>query len=407
MKVVQINAVFGKGSTGKISFNIHTALKLQGEISYVFWGTDCLNDIDDNHVIRIGNRIDQKVHAILRRFDKKQGWHSKLATRMLCLKLKTIHPDVVHLHNLHSNYINLPILLRFLGENNISVLVTLHDCWFFTGFCMHYYRQKCDQWKEKCCNCPVVSRHVHKAVCDMFDTKGKLFAGIHYLAVNGVSEWTSLAAAESKILGNSNIIRTIYNWIDTDLFTPQLNKDEVFSKYNIPHGKNMILGVAQGWSEQKGLNEFIKIAEYFEDLVYIILVGKNLGVPRTQNLTCIGYTSNEEELRDLYSAADLFVNPSRMETFGLVTAEAMACGTPVVAYKNTGSAEIVTESCGMLVEDGNVAEMISAVKVMLENGKTMYSTECIGYTRKKFNKETQIDRYMELYKDIYQMKSRN
>lgn len=400
MKVIQINAVYGIKSTGKIVYDIHTELKKKGEESYVFWGTECSKNVDDTSVIQIGNMVDHKLHALLRRIDGRQAWHSKYATKKLCMKLKKINPDIVHLHNLHSNYIHFPTLLNFLGKNGIAVLVTLHDCWFLTGYCMHYYATNCYKWKKRCCDCPAVSKNRKKTVLNMFRMKRKMFSNIQYLAVNGVSKWTSLAASESEILGKANLIKTIYNWVDTDFFKPQKNREEILKKYNVPTDKKIILGVAQGWSEVKGLNEFMAIADRFADSVHIILIGQNSGVKYIQNLSCIGYIDNVEEMRNLYSAADLFVNPSKMETFGLVNVESLACGTPIVAYNNTGIAEIIDDNCGILVNTGDVAAMILAVQKMLNIGKQHYAIRCRQSVVERFKKNKQVDKYIDLYKTM-------
>lgn len=402
MKIVQINAVYGVKSTGKIVFDIHNKLKKNGEKSYVFWGIESLKK-DDKSVIKVGNKIDHKIHALLRRLDGKQAWHSKYVTQKLCKKLEMIQPDVVHLHNLHSNYIHFPTLMSYLGKKKISVLVTLHDCWFLTGYCMHYFATNCNKWKKNCSDCPAVKKYIKKNVLDMFQIKKELFSNVSYLAVNGVSKWTSLAARESAILGGADLIETIYNWVDTDFFNPQINNEHILKKYNIPLNKKIILGVSQGWSTAKGIEEFIELATELGNDVHIVLVGQNsVGIKGMSNLSCIGYINRIEDIRNLYSAADLFVNPSKMETFGLVNIEALACGTPVLAYNNTGISEIIDEDCGVLIKTGDVKAMISEAKKMLEQGKQYYNTRCRQSIVKRFDKQTQIEKYIELYARIIQ-----
>ena len=140
----------------------------------------------------------------------------------------------------------------------------------------------------------------------------------------------------------------------------------------------------------------------------VVLVGNHNGLQSDDNLRFVGYTKNQQELAELYSAADVFMNPSSFETFGLVTAEAMACGTPVVAYRNTGTAELVTEACGVLVDNQNVEKLIEAVRYVLSRSKTDYSVECVENVIRKFEKHAQLDKYLSLYrrmadKDISQI----
>jgi glycosyltransferase involved in cell wall biosynthesis len=348
----------------------------------------------------VGNTLDHKLHALLRRLDGKQGWHSKAATRKLCRDLLKIKPDVVHLHNLHSNYIYLPKLLQFLGEHSIPTLITVHDSWMFTcGYCPHYFYYNCDQWNKGCTDCPAVGKRLRKAGAKMYRIKEELYSRIPNLAVNGVSQWTTEAAGKS-MLKTARIKQCIYNWIDTDLFKPQNNTAQVREKYGIPEGHKLILGVSQGWSERKGLYEFLQIADKMQTEATVILVGEDCGIPARKNLKCIGFTSNRQELIDLYSAADLFVNPSRAETFGLVTAEALSCGTPVVAYDNTGSRELVAPQCGALAPDGDADSLVSLVRKVLASQKETYCAACRQWVLENFEKQNQLQKYMELYEKI-------
>ena len=393
MKIVQINAVYGIGSTGRIVQDISAALTAQGHSAYVFWASQCKKDVNAQF-IRVGNTLDHKLHALLRRLDGKQGWHSKGATQKLCRQLLEIEPDVVHLHNLHSNYIHLPTLLTFLGEENIPTLITLHDCWMFTaGACMHYH--SCCQWEQGCNNCPL-SKPGQKETAKMYRVKKELYTQMQNLYINGVSKWTTDVAKQS-MLKSARDNRCIYNWVDTDIFKPQENTEAIREKYGIPAHHKLILGVSQGWSEEKGLKEFELIAEKLADQATVLLVGQGKNIPAMPNLRCIGFTNNRQELVELYSAADVLVNPSKAETFGLVTAEAMACGTPIVAYNNTGSAELVVPQCGVLVPDGDVTALLEGIKTVVGQGKSCYAAACVTHVRENFQKEKQLQKYMDFY----------
>ena len=125
MKIIHINATYGLGSTGHIVKDLHDYLLQNGEESYVFCGIKASSEKKEENVKIIGNSIDHKIHALLRRFSHKHGGHSVIATKKLCRQISDINPDVVHLHNLHSNYINLKVLLEYLAKRKISVVITL------------------------------------------------------------------------------------------------------------------------------------------------------------------------------------------------------------------------------------------------------------------------------------------
>lgn len=400
MKVVQINATYGAGSTGALARDIHLQLKAQGHESYVFWATACRGDVDGN-VLRIGSAADHKGHALLRRIDGGQGFHSRAATRALCQRLDKISPDAVHLHNLHSNYIHLPILLSYLAKRKIPTVLTLHDCWFFTGHCMHHREYGCALWQSGCADCPAVPAWQKRLVQGRYTKKQKGFGALDRLAVCGVSRWTAEEAGQA-FLSQAEICTHVYNWLDADTYVPKATRAEVCEKYGLDVSKKIVLGVAQAWSagNTKGADEFCQMAERFRDVAEVVLVGKNEGVPEIKGLHLLGYTANRQELVDLYAAADLLANPSRFETFGLVTVEAMACGTPVVAYNNTGSAELVTDEVGALVADGDATALMTKVAELLEKGKDAYRDACIRYVRENFAKHTQINKYVDIYRQL-------
>lgn len=400
MRIIQINAVYGVGSTGHIVQDIHEMLCAEGYESYVFWATVGANINNPVHFYQIGSKLDHKAHAVLRRIGKDQGWHSKLATKAACEKIKLLKPDVVHLHNLHSNYIHFPTLMKCLEEEKVGVLLTLHDCWFYTGYCTHYRKYgNCERWYDGCTNCPAVSKMYQSRIEKIFKQKRKLFSQIEYLYCNGVSQWTAEDGKNSSML-NIKDCSCIYNWIDTEIFKPYFNRSEVCFRYNIPDSKKIILGVAQGWSDEKGLKEFRELSNRLSDKAVVVLVGNNNGFQSNDNLKFVGYMKSQRELAELYSTADIFVNPSSFETFGLVTAEAMACGTPIVAYRNTGTAELVAETCGVLVENQNVEQIVQAVEHVLSQPKTEYSAECIENVMHKFEKHIQVGKYLSLYQKI-------
>ena len=400
MKIVQINATYGVGSTGKIVRDISEMLIEDGHESYVMWATSCRAEKKDVNLIRIGGFLDHKLHALLYRLFGGQGSYSRLATKSACRKIEAIKPDVVHLHNLHSNYINLPSLLRFLAERDIPTLITLHDCWFFSGQCCHYLNHACLGWQKECSDCPAVGKRLRKKVKKTLAERRALYESFDKLTVNGVSKWTAEVAGAS-VLKSASAIDYIYNWIDTDVYKPCGNPSEIRNKYGIPADKKIILGVSQLWSEKKGLSTFVSLAEKLSDVATVVLVGEcNDSALAEKGIKCVGFTSSREELAELYSAADVLVNASTVETFGLVTVEAMACGTPVVAYDNTGSSEIVEDGCGILVPDGDFNAMISAVRAVLDNGKETYSAACRNCVVENFAKDSQVDKYINLYQEM-------
>lgn len=396
MKIVHINATYGVGSTGQIVKALHeTALAAEHE-SYAFWATSAKEFTSTPNVYRIGNALDHKFHALLRRLGGLQGSHSKIATLILCKQLTRLKPDVVHLHNLHSNYINISLLLNHLADMQVEVVITLHDCWFLTGYCTHYIPHQCMQWQNDCKNCPAVRSHWKKRQVENRKTYLKgAFARMKRVKFVGVSPWIT-EAGKIAFLGNHISHSCIYNWVDTSVFFPMDSEKQIRNEYDIPDNHKIITGVAQAWSAEKGLIEMLAIADKLRDKATLLLVGEQNCAPTRSNIRYLG-RKKQQELVMLYSAADVFVNPSRMETFGLVTAEAMACGTPVVCYDNTAFKDIVSPLCGMIVPDGDVNELCRVTNDMLNSNKNNFSILCSKWVKEKFSKNIQIERYINLY----------
>lgn len=401
MKILQINAVYGAGSTGKIVEDISLKLLDQGHLAYAMWGIKCRSSNDSVKLVRIGTTFDHKMHALLRRISGKKGWHSLYATKKACKQILEISPDVVHLHNIHGNYINLPYLLGFLAEYEIPTVATLHDCWEYTGGCSHYSSYNCEKWRTECKSCPAAKSADIKGAYKLQQAKKSLFSKIPVLAIVGVSKWTA-EDARNSILSDAKIIKHIYNWIDTEIFFPDQDQ-AVKGKYGIPEGEKIVLGVAQEWGNNR-IEQIVSLASALPEKVSVVLVGKVNEPPLNKNIKCIGYVNGLSDLVKLYSVSDVFVNVTENDTFGLVTAEAMACGTPVVAYKNPGSSEVVGEKCGILVENRDESALSHAVVEVLESGKSGYSEACRQWVCEKFDKNKQIQEYIDLYKTVLNLK---
>lgn len=390
MKVVQINCA-ANGSTGNIAKAIHRQLVLHGHESYIFYGVGASTE---KNVFRVGGYISLHTHAVLSRNLGRQGYFSYFATKKLIKKMKTISPDVIHLHNLHGSYLNLPLLFRYLKNSKAKIVVTLHDCWLFTGKCPHFTVVGCGRWKDSCGNCPQLSIYpqskLDTTAKSLRDKKEWLSGFGDRLHVIAVSNWIRDTAKESFLSQYS--IETIYNGIDGDVFCP-MDDAEVRKKYRLQN-KYVILGVSSNWNEQKGLSEFLQLAKKISGDDVIVLVG--LTLKQLQNLppNIIGIerTESREELAALYSAADIFINTSREESFGLVTAEAIACGTPVIVYNSTACAEIVDETSGYVAQAGNIDEVFNYIRIERE-GKL--------HGRKLYSEVDMVAKYLELYRGMY------
>ena len=387
MKVVQINCS-SFGSTGNIAKDIHKRLVENGDESHIFYGVGS----NGENISRIGSQLDVKIHAVLSRNFGKQGYFSKLATKALIRKIEKINPDVIHLHNLHGSYLNLPLLFKFLKKSEAKKVITLHDCWLFTGKCPHFTEAQCYKWKESCGDCPQLSiypKSKKDTTKKCLQDKKEWLSGIDNLKIVAVSNWLRDTAKQSFL--NQYSIETIYNGIDESIFFPK-EGSTVREKYNLSD-KFVILGVSSNWNEQKGLGDFLKLSKMIDEDEIIVLVGLTDEQIQTmpKNIIGIKRTESKEELSQLYSCANVFVNTSIEETFGLVTAEAMSCGTPAIVYDSTACAEIVNDECGYIAFPKRIDEVLRYIKIEKNLPKK-------GKFKKFFLKSRMEQEYIKLYK---------
>ncbi len=405
MKVVQINAVYGIMSTGRNVRELEEYLESKGHESVTFYGGHPGNYGDNVHFM--GSYLSHKLHAVTARLFADAGCGSNLATKKLLKFLSEYKPDIVHLNNLHGNFVNINILLKYLADNDIPTVVHLHDCFSFTGGCMHYTANKCQQWQSDCKGCQHLLRgkdYIFRNKAERnLSRKAQLFQAIPHLAVCGVSQWIADEARKSPVFKNAKIITHVYNWIDIDVFKPQgceVDK-EIRLRYGIGN-RRMILGVASGWGHGKGLEDFIELSKLLSADQVIVLVGKMPdGLSLPYNIIHIGATDRMSELAKLYSAADVFVHLSREETFGKVIAEALACGTPAVVYNSTAMPEIVDEATGRVVEPGNVESVLSSISELTSSNRAKlcrHRAECL------FAKEQNCQRQLDVYHNISKCK---
>ena len=311
------------------------------------------------------------------------------------------------LNNLHANYIHLPLLLRYLAEKDIATVAVLHDCWFYTGHCCHYTAAGCCKWQEHCGGCPARKQYNRSwffdRSADMLADKKELFGAIPRLGVVGVSDWLTGEAKKAPVFQNAKQIQRIYNWVDTDLFTPQ-DTAALREKLGLKDQK-VLLCVASAWTREKGLDTVLQLAHGLPKGQRLLLVGN---APEETlagtNIQHIPATDDVKALAALYAMADVFVQPSLEETFGKVTAEALSCGTPVVCFDSTANPELVGEGCGTVVPAGDTDALAAAAQTILSDGKDAFCKTCRAFALQNFRAETSLQAYLQFFETLCSMK---
>ena len=401
MRILQINAVYNVGSTGVIVSDLHELSMLAGMDSYVAYSTSPLPKKRICNGYRIGKFFGKKVHAALCRINGAQGYFSRYSTSRFLKYIDSISPDIVHLHNLHSNYININMLLGYLAERKIKTVITLHDCWFFTGGCFYYTCADCSKWLNSCGDCPKrtadTPAYLYDSSARILSDRKKNFNPIENLTAVGVSKWIS-QEAEKSFLSKKNIF-TIYNGIDTDFFVD--TSSDFREKYGLTD-KFVILGAANKWLKPVNRETLEFVTGSLPNDCVLALIGctKRQKNSLPKNVLPVDYIHDRDELRKVYSMADVFANCTREDALSLINLEVQSCGTPVVTYRNTGVQETVDNKCGFSVETGNVRAFLDAIIGVKNVGKTTYKKQCRAWVVEKFNYRKNYTEYIDLYKSI-------
>lgn len=383
MKIVQINQVSGYGSTGRIAEDLsHIMLQngIENKILYGVGSTACPN------AMRFGTEREHIQHKLLARATGHHGAGSLQATRQMVDFLREYQPDLVHLHNLHGFYLNLPCLFQYLKQAKVPVVWTLHDCWAFTGHCAYFSFAQCQRWQSGCGHCPqrfAYPRAVRDRSRQNWLEKRELFTGLERCVLVSPSRWLA-GLVQSSFLGEYPV-KVIPNGIDLEVFYPHATQ---------ANAKKIVLACVSTINpeDRKGGRYLPQLAARLGDAYEVQVLGlRDRIVP--PNIHALPYLKDKAELAAAYSKADVLVNPTLEDNFPTVNLEALACGTPVVTFDTGGSPECLGESCGAVVPQGDVDALAQAAK---EWAAKDAAQDCRNRAM-QYSKAEKFGEYIQLY----------
>lgn len=409
-RLLQINPVMRcNTSTGRIMQEIGELAMEHDWESYIAYsgGRDGYALPCSSQKVPVGGRWSVAMHGLTTRLLDRHGLASAGATRQFIEDIERINPDIIHIHNIHGYFLHYPTLFSYLAQSNRKVVWTIHDCWLYTGHCYYYDYVGCNRWQTGCGNCPQRGAFPRSWWRDRsaknFADKRQAFTSLApgNLTIVPVSEW--LRKEMSKSFLSQCQFRVIHNGIDTNTFSPQINNSEALQRYGLTPFSRIYLGVASIWSREKGLDDFVRMAEMLTNDEAIVLVGvDNATAARLpKRIHTISRTDNVGQLAQLYSAATAFLNPTWQDNYPTVNLEAISCGTPVVTYRTGGSVESITPSTGRIVEQGDTEAMLTeARKFASATNADQISRECREYALTHFRKEDRYLDYINLYEEL-------
>lgn len=396
MKILQVNCVYKKGSTGKIVFDIHSELVKRGIESVVCYGRG--DKIIEPNVYKTCGELYSKMNNLWSRFTGLMYGGCGLSTNKLIKIIKKENPNVVHLHCINGYFVNIYRLVNWLKKSGIKTILTLHAEFMYTANCGYSF--ECEKWKTGCGKCPRNKIETKSLIFDRTHSSWlkmkKAFDGFDNLTVIAVSDWIKKGAEQSPIF-EGIAIKTIYNGINLDSFTPieQEKDEEIVQKYGISTDKKIILHVTPSFDNPiKGGKHFVELSRALGEDYQCVIVGAKAQI---EGIVTIPFTTNQKELASLYRKASVFVITSKADNYPTVCLEANSCGTPVVGFDVGGVKETIYTNMGTVVEFGNVEQLKERVE---EWANKSISKDTVDSCREKNSRERMAEDYIKLYMSL-------
>jgi glycosyltransferase involved in cell wall biosynthesis len=374
LKILHINTVATPSTAiGSIVQALHAAARSYGFKSAIVAGYGSAEH--SNYVMQ--PKVRYYANVLEARVTGNDGFAARHATLRMLEYIEQYNPDIVHLHNLHGYYLNLPLLADWLKAHNKKVVMTLHDSWMLTGRCALPSQPGCDKWCAD--NCEACE---HKLVYPSVwvNTKPKykhdLFNAYYVvpsLTAQSVFSRSKLAAAPHSV---------IFNGADQTIY----RRDGMAHK--LSPAKVNLLAVAVKWIPVKNLDALLAVARIMPDDWHLTIVGK-AKVPISKKITVVTHIDSAVQMAQYYRGADVLLSASLAESFGMTVAEALSCGTPAVVNQDTATCELITPRNGMVTDFSNPQMVIDAVNDVLGlKASTSYSSA------------NMVARYFALYKSL-------
>lgn len=398
MKVLQINCVYKKGSTGKITEDIHNVLLESGMESVVCYGRG--EKINEPFVYKTSSESEAKLNNLKSRLGGLQYGGCFFATNKLIGIIKREKPDIVHLQCINGFFVNIYTLVKFLKKHNIPTVLTLHAEFMHTGSCGHAY--ECEKWKKGCGDCPDLRKATYSIFFDQtaraWKKMKRAFEGFKKLEIVSVSPWLQSRAVQSPILKDFSH-STILNGIDCGTFK-LCDAADLRKKLGLENKYVIVHVTASFTSDVKGGQYVRELAERLKNKAVIVVIGsreKSANLP--ENVIDIGRVESREELAKYYSMADLSVITGKKETFSMPVAESLCCGTPVVGFLAGGPESIAIPQYSEFTEYGNVDKLEETVLKFMNKGfdKNDISVSAM----EKYSKQRMTDEYVNLYNELF------
>ena len=390
------------GSTGKIVGDIADYISAEGYVN-VFCAP--LGDGKNSNIkyYKTSAPLEQGIYRRIKYYTGYQYGFAPFSTAKIKKIIKKEAPDIVHLHCINGDMVNIYSLLNFLKKNNIRTVLTNHAEFYYTGSCIHSY--DCDKWKSGCGNCPIKREATRSRLRDTssgaWNRMKNAFDGLNGVMVS-VSPFVARRASASPITAKLRQ-EVIFNGINTEIFKRR-DAAELRAKHNLGEDTKVLLHVTAHFSDSesdlKGGKYLVELAKRLENenVVIFVAVTKNVDFPLPKNVILLGKISDQELLARYYSMADATVVTSRRETFSMPVAESLCCGTPVIGFKAGGPESIAIDEYSKFVDYADVDSLENAVTRVLDARFDREQISCEAIS--KYDAKIMAKQYMKIYNEL-------
>ena len=401
LRVMHVNCVYNSGSTGKITCDLHEYLKENGVYSVFYYGR--LNKTKNAGVYKICSEWYSKLNHLFSKITGIMYGGCFFSTNRLLRAIKKERPDIVHLQCINGYFVNIYRLVKYLKNKKIKTVLTLHADFMFTAGCGSCYT--CEKYKTGCYSCADYKVQSGSLIFNRtksgFNKMLKAFCGFNEnLVVTAVSPYLTERAASSKILGDKKHI-TILNGLDTTVFKKR-DTEDLRQQLNI-NDEKIVFHATPYFTDKKGYIKggsfIIELANKLKDIMFFVAGDYKEGINVPENLILLGKISDQNKLAQFYSMADVTVITSRSETFSMICAESLCCGTPVVGFISGGPETIAIKKYSKFLPYGDIDGMCQAIKNQIEAGKdeSISIDAAAVYSKQVFGRNT-YDLYEKILK---------
>ena len=397
MKVLQINCVYNKGSTGKIVYDIHTELLKRGMESVICYGRG--EKTDEKNVYKTCGELYSKANNLLSRITGLMYGGLFFSTNKLISIIKKEKPDVVHLHCLNGYFVNIYRLISWLKTSGIKTILTLHAEFMHTANCGHAF--ECEKWKTGCGKCPRLRQETKSLFFDgthrSWMKMKKAFDGFENLTVTSVSPWLMERAKQSPILADKEHC-VVLNGVDAEIFK-RYDTEELRKRHGVTDEKIVFHATPyfnDDPNHNKGGYYILKLAEMLkgQNVKFFVAGDYPMGLVVPENVVLLGRIADQKLLAQYYSMADVTVIASKKETFSMICAESLCCGTPVIGFKAGGPEQISIPEYSSFVEYGDIEGLYQELSKALFENDFVVDFEKI---KKTYSKYIMTKNYLSLY----------